>query len=423
MVPAEGVAGQSGSIYPKKIADVGSKDMVKKLLGAACLAAVAASAPNVSMAQDDAWPSQQQREMAAERLANFPRETLVRDVEWYQPQEVLAGSNAAAMEPLAEPTISPDALSRAQALVDEKDSYAFLVWRRGALEHEFYAEDFDRSSRFATASMGKTVVALALGAAVDQGLVESVDDPIARYIPSFAGSVQGDIPIRLYLEMASGIESPGFTGPDVDAYMQYSLGDDIGAAAVRWPRTCVAGQEFCYANANTAMLGWVIEGASGMRYSQWLSDQIWKPIGASDGRLWLDREGGWPRFSCCHHASAQDWLRIGMLILNQGTVGDQQIVSSQWINQMVAPSPANPNYGWQIWRGSPHNPARTYGKSINAVVAAQEPFARDDVVYLDGSAGQRVYIIPSEEMVIVRIGAPSMDWDDSELPNIVLSGI
>lgn len=397
--------------------------MVRSLLGAMCLASVAMALPLAGMAQDAGWPSPEQRELAAERRANFPIEAQVRDVEWYQPQEIVTGSNAALFEPLPSPTISAQALARAQALVDEEDSYAFLVWRRGALEHEFYAGDFDSSSQFATASMGKTVVALALGAAVDRGLVASVEDPIARYIPSFVGSAQGQVPIRLYLEMASGIETPGFTGPHADAFTQYSLGDDIGAAAVRWPRTCIEGAEFCYANANTAMLGWVIEGATGMRYSQWLSDTIWGPIGAANGRLWLDREGGSPRYSCCHHASAQGWLRIGLLILNQGRVGDRQVVSPDWISRMLAPSAANPNYGWQIWRGSPHNPARTYGKAIRAVVAATEPFARDDVYYLDGSAGQRVYIVPSEELVIVRIGAPSMKWDDSALPNIILSGL
>ena len=90
---------------------------------------------------------------------------------------------------------------------------------------------------------------------------------------------------------------------------------------------------------------------------------------------------------------------------------------------MLAPSPSNPNYGWQVWRGSPHNPGRTYGRGINAVVAAAEPFARDDVYFLDGSAGQRVYVVPSEKLVIVRIGTPSYKWDDSALPNLILAGI
>lgn len=380
-------------------------------------------AGTVAGAQQQAWPTDEQKELVAQRMATFPRETLVKDVAWYQPQEIVAGANATPFDPVANPSLPTEAISAAQALVEAKGSYAFLVWRSGNLEHEYYAEGFDRRSRFATASMAKTVVGLALGAAIDRGLIKSIDDPIERYIPTMAGTARGALPIRNYLEMSSLFETPSANGPDAQIYRQYGMGNNIGEAVAHWRESCEAGREFCYANSNTAMLGWAIEGASHRRYADWLSENIWKPIGAADGRLWIDRPGGWPRYSCCLHASAQDWLRIGLLILNKGKVDSQQVVSESWIERMLAPSPANPNYGFQIWRGSPHNPARTYGKAVNVVVPAKAPFARDDVYYLDGSAGQRVYIVPSEQMVIVRIGAPRIDWDDSELPNLLLASL
>ncbi|MEP2551417.1 MAG: serine hydrolase, partial [Marinomonas sp.] len=381
--------------------------------------AQAAQAPSA----EQAWPDEENRNFVQDRLKTFPRKLLVKQVEWYQPQEPVAGGNAKPIEPIAEPTIPAATLDAAQKLVEDKDSYAFLIWRRGNLEHEYYAPGSQRSSRFATASMAKTVVALSLGVAIDQGKIGSAQDRVDKYISTTANTKRGAVPLRNYLEMASLFETPSAGGPDADIYWQYALGRNIGEAVARWPETCDLSNEFCYANSNTAMLGWALEGATGMRYSQWLSQSIWQPIGAGDGRLWIDREGGWPRYSCCLHASGQDWLRIGMLIANKGKFEGRQIVSEQWIEQMLAPSSANPNYGFQIWRGSPHNPSRKYGKSVNAVVPAAEPFARDDVYYLDGSAGQRVYIIPSEEMVIVRIGAPRFDWDDAELPNIILRGL
>ncbi len=387
------------------------------------LASLPASGPAAAQSAQQAWPSAAQRQLVQDRIARFPGETQVRDIDWYQPQERVAGHPSKPFEPVAQPSIGKQALASAQKLVEAKDSYAFLIWRDGRLEHEYYAPGFDRASRYSTASMAKTVVALAMGAAVDQGYIASVDDPIERYIPSMAGTRRGALPIRAYLEMASGIETPSADSPARDAYLQYALGDNIGEAAARWPETCVAQREFCYANANTAMLGWAIEGATGMRYAEWLSQSIWTKLGAADAQLWLDRDNGSPRFSCCLHASAQDWLRIGLLLLNKGKVEDRPIVSATWVERMLAPSPANANYGWQVWRGSPHAPARRYGKSISAVVPAAQPFARDDVYYLDGSAGQRVYVVPSERLVIVRIGAPRIDWDDSELPNLVMAGL
>lgn len=391
------------------------------LLIATFLAAVGGAVSAQSQSTD--WPSEAQKKIVADRLATFPGDNLVKDVAWYQPQEAVPGGNAPAFKPAASPSIPADALVQAQALAEAKKSYAFLVWHKGKLAHEYYAPGFDRNSQYATASMAKTVVALSLGVAVDRGLIGSLDTPVAELVPSMAGTRRGVVPLRDYLQMSSTFETPTANGPDAQVYWQFALGNNIGEAVARWPETCQPGSEFCYANANTAMIGWAIEARSKIRYAKWLSETIWKPIGASDASLWLDREGGWPRYSCCLHASGQDWLRIGLLILNKGKVDGKQVVSPGWIEQMVAPSPANPNYGLQIWRGSPHAPARSYGKSVGVKIPAVQPFAREDVYYLDGSAGQRVYIVPSAEMVIVRIGAPRTDWDDSELPNILLKAV
>ena len=385
--------------------------------------ATSCQAPAPKQQVADPWPSAAQVALVAERRASFPVQSLVTSVDWYQPQEVVAGGNAPDFIPLATPTLNPEAVAAAVALAEAQESHALLIWRSGQLEVERYWNGHARATRFETASMAKSVVALAMGAAVHRGKMRSVDDRLDRYVRSEKGTRRGAVPIRAYLEMASGIETPPFGGPIEGPYWQYAFGDDLRAAVAHWPDGCAPQTEFCYANANTSMLGWAIEGATGRRYVDWLSEAIWRPIGAKDAALWLDRKGGSPRFSCCLMASGQDWLRVGLLVLNKGKVGGKQLVPADWIARMTAPSAANPNYGWQIWRGSPHTPARGYGKAIGAKVPAKEPFARDDVVYFDGSAGQRVYIIPSEDMVIVRIGQPRMDWDDSALPNVVLSGV
>jgi CubicO group peptidase (beta-lactamase class C family) len=371
------------------------------------------------------WPSADQIKLVHDRRASFPVEHGVSAVDWYQPQENVKGvarPRALPIKSAALRTIAPEAITAATAYADTQKSHALLVWRKGALEVEHYASGFGPASRYETASMHKSVVALAVGAAVAAGKIGSVDDPIDRYIPQLKAKARGALPLRAYLEMASGIETPR-PGDDASVYYQYYFGDDLNTDVAHWPDTCAPRSEFCYANANTHYLGWALSNATGMRYAQWLSRAIWQPIGASDARLWLDAPGGSPRYSCCLMATARDWLRVGRLVLDRGKARGRQVVPASWIAAMTAPSPANANYGWQIWRGSPHNPSRAYGKSIRARVPAAQPFARDDVVYLDGSAGQRVYVIPSEDMVIVRIGTPSIDWDDSRLPNLLLEGL
>jgi len=372
-----------------------------------------------SVNAEDSWPSKEQIDLVAARKADFPGARFVTEIDWYEPLEVVRGGGNTALAAELEQSPATDA---ADEYVAGQNSFALIFWKDGAIRHEKYWPGFNAASRFDTASMHKTVVGVLLGIASDEGLVKSVNDPLSDYLPELEGTPRGSAPLRSFLEMASGMRSPGYSDDPASPYWQAYLGNDLPQAIAHWPDTGEPDQEFYYANANTQYLAWVIERTSGQRYADFLSTRLWQPIGAGDARVWLDHEGGSPRAWCCLHASARDWLKFGLLFLNHGKAGDRQVVSAEWLERMTAASSLNPNYGWQIWRGSPHNPGRIYGRGIPVVIPAKAPFAREDVVFLDGSGGQRVYVIPSENAVIVRIGAPAPEWDDSELPNLLLAG-
>lgn len=366
---------------------------------------------------DESWPTKAQIELVQERMKTFPVERFIYEVDWYEPLEVVRGNKS---REIYESPISSESISAALELVEKHDSYAFIYWQGGAIKAEKYWYDFTSDSRFDTASMHKTVVAALVGIANQLGLIDSVDDPISKYLPELKGTDRESITLRAMLEMASGITTPPMSTDPASPYFQTYYGNDLTQATAHWPVRFEPFKEFFYANANTQYLAWAIERTSKMRYAEFLSKYLWQPIGASDSRLWLDHEGGSPRASCCLQASARDWLKFGLLLLERGKVGDTQVVPTEWIDQMFQPSQLNANYGWQIWRGSPHNPERIYGKGIPAVIPAAEPFKRDDVYFLDGSGGQRVYIIPSADTVIVRIGKADHSWDDAALPNLLL---
>ncbi|MBT7449566.1 MAG: hypothetical protein HN793_01955, partial [Rhodospirillaceae bacterium] len=108
----------------------------------------------------------------------------------------------------------------------------------------------------------------------------------------------------------------------------------------------------------------------------------------------------------------------------------EQVVPEDWIEQVITPSPNNPNYGFQTWLGTEYSAKRDYGKGVGAHVPHSEPFEARDVVYFDGASGQRVYVIASEALVIVRTGQGGMNfqtgaflWDEPKLPNLVLRGL
>jgi CubicO group peptidase (beta-lactamase class C family) len=116
---------------------------------------------------------------------------------------------------------------------------------------------------------------------------------------------------------------------------------------------------------------------------------------------------------CCLFATARDWARLGLLMLPEGRAGDRQVVPADWVRQMLTPSPHEPDYGYHIWLGGQGSRRED----------RDEEFLADDLVYLDGKMKQRVYVVPSKDLVIVRVGEQARGWDDAYLPNAVLRGL
>jgi CubicO group peptidase (beta-lactamase class C family) len=348
-------------------------------------------------------------------------------IEAYTPTETVTGAQPA---PRALPRASarsvgldPFALEKAQAWADGQESFALLVARDGKLVHERYAKGYTPESRFVTASMHKAVVALAYGLAIDDGKI-SLDDPLAKHLTEFAGHPNGAITIRQLLDMTSGLQpAPAKPGDPESGFLALMFANDIRLAAQKYVQAVPPASQFGYANINTQLAGMALEAAVGERYSSWLSRRLWAPLGAGDAAVWMDREGGNAHYFCCLLATPLDWLRVGELMRNDGMVGKARLLPEGWVKTVTSPSALNPNFGMNIWRGSPHDPMRGYGLGVAMKVPAKEPFARDDVFYVDGAGGQRVYVVPSERLTIIRIGKPSTTWDDSALVNLVLAGI
>ncbi len=363
-----------------------------------------------------------------QRMAALPFDRGVEAVEAYQPAETVRGASAL-VRPLpriapARAGLSEAALAEAVALAERHESHALLVAKNGRLVLERYWNGFSRQSRFSTASMHKTVMALAMGAAIADGRLAE-GDPVGRHLPEWRDDPRGQVTLAELLEMASGLAfppaPPGPPRPD-SVNLRLMFAPDIRKVALEVPQAAPPGTVFAYSNVDSQLAGEALQAALGMRYADYLSSRIWKPIGAADAALFLDREGGSAHWFCCLQASAMDWLRVGELLRKRGRVRGRQILPAQWVDAMARPSARNPNFGRQLWRGTPHAPVRRYSASIAMTVPAREPFRAEDVLFLDGAGGQRVYVIPSAGLVIVRIGRPAPAWDDSELPNILLAG-
>lgn len=336
-----------------------------------------------------------------------------------------AGTVTGVENPIEIPLSATDLdFSAASNLSEEMQSFAFLVWQGGALKHEQYFSPHDRTLRPESASMHKSVLALTVGAAMDLGLISSIDAPVGNYITEWADDPRGQITIEQLLQMSSGLKPLNSEGGMESESMKFMAGENVRQTLLNLELSEDPGTVFHYAGTVNQLLGLIVERVSGKPYEQFLSETIWQPLGADTAYVWYNEENGFPRTHTALLATAQDWLKLGLLIKDSGSANGQQIISEDFITAMTSPSSTNENYGYQTWLGNKFEAQRFYNDAKTGFgVAASAPFLVDDLIYFDGFGGQRVYISRSLDLVIVRTGEVRLDWDDAKLPNLVISAI
>ena len=197
---------------------------------------------------------------------------------------------------------------------------ALLVVRNGVLEVERYQYDRTASHRFLTNSIAKTVTALAIGMAAQEGKL-ALDDRADRHAPALAGTLYGDATVRQLLRMSSGARfEERYDGKDdLARYGAAALrGGAAAGAKVITERAHGAGAVFNYASAETDMLALVLRGATGQTLSQWLEPRLWQPLGAETSALWRAGADGLERAGGNLNATARDWARLGVLLAHDG---------------------------------------------------------------------------------------------------------
>ena len=224
--------------------------------------------------------------------------------------------------------------------------------------------------------------------------------------------------------MSSGLEPVPFDLSAKGKTYRFLKGSDLERQVLGLDYKEPPGTTFEYFSQVSELIAVILQRATGVPYATFLSDSLWRPLGASDAYVSLDRPGGIPHTPASLLAKPEDWVRVGALILHDGVVDGHRLVSSDWLKEMSAPSPVNPNYGFQIWRASPNNANRAYSSSAPVFTAkATEPFIAADMLYFDGAGARRVYISKKYGLVIVRLGDTDLSWDDSWLPNAVVSAL
>ncbi len=342
------------------------------------------------------------------------------------PQETVRGAAAPFSFPYAEAqsrTISSAALDKAAAFAEASDSTSLIVSHKGIIQLERYWKGEGPAQVVYSFSMHKSIVALLVGIAVNEGHIDSIDDPLAEYLPEWQGDPREQITLRHVLQMNSGLQPMSFPRNPFSKHVKRQIGTDLAGVALSFRRQDEPGSVFSYNGVNPTLLVMVLERATGQRYAAYLSEKLWQPVGNEDASVWLDRPGGLARGATSLYAKPMDWLRIGQLLLNEGWANGVQIIPEDWLEQVTTPSPTNPRYGLLTWIGTDYVEQRTLEAFKGFAAIAETPFDAGDIIYFDGLGGQRVYVIPSADLVIVRTGVLAWEWNDSRLPNLLLAGI
>lgn len=314
-------------------------------------------------------------------------------VERMFPQEEVMGAPLPAAIPVAgdgQRTVSADVLKIAEETAKAFNSSSLIYIHRGQIQYENYWPEQVRKGPVYAFSMSKTVAALLVGIAIEQGLIDSVDDPVGKYIEEWQDHRRGDeITLRHLLTMSSGFEpTPYFSTNPFWKGQQRQIGTNLTKAALSYELVEEPGSKWEYNGTNTFLLGLIVSRRAGMRYTEFLSENLWQPVGNATAHMWMDREGGVPRTFVGLYAAPMDWARLGLLMLNRGRVGDRQVVPGSWVEAMLQPAQTAPYYGFQIWLAVPDQLDKPPG----------------DYYLFRGFGGQVVFVHPQSETVIVRTG-------------------
>ena len=328
-------------------------------------------------------------------------------------------------EPAVAPgTERPAAASALDALVVEESvnraratgSRALLVTYQGQLVIERYFLTDDASTLLPAALVAKPLAAMAVGLALADGHIASLDTAVSRYLPEWEDEARGKVTIRQLLEETSGLE----TGGDIRGLLYRSpfddlaglpafatsrgvrmlLGNDFESSALGFRLEHEPGGFYNVSPANTQLAAIIVERTTHTAFESYVDERLWRGVGAGRAQLQLDRRAGMPAAHCCWRATARDMLRVLGLLGTDGKYGDRAVLPDGWVREMTRPSRVNAETGMQI---------------------ARLKFGDDEALGVTDAEGSAYWLVPRRGLAILNIA--NTGGGLPELPALLLKGL
>ena len=349
----------------------------------------------------------------------------------YDTLEAVRGASAPAALALAasgERSIAKEGLEAASSYAASNNTAAFLVWRDTLQQASYFGAALP-STLLVSRSLAKPLAAIAVGRAIERGDIKSLDQSVSEFITEWKGTPKAAIKVRHLLDMRSGLLEQGYSPDPQNIWNRAYLDPHHGAVLINnYPLVSSPGERFAYSNAAGDLVAILIERATRLRYGAFISEEVLKPIDAAGGMIWVDRPGGLAHSGCCILLPAESWLKLGLLLLNDGNAGGHRILPQGYVEAMRTPTPQNPYYGLGVYVAGRYTQRRGFAgpEDPGPKVLHSEPYLAADLYLFDGAADQVLYLVPSENVAILRMGgAPpkTPEWDNSRLPNLILGAL
>lgn len=244
-----------------------------------------------------------------------------------------------------------------------------LIVKDGVIQVERYQYERKAEDRFTSNSMAKSITSLAVGIALGEGRIRSLDDRADQYAPRLRGSVFGETTVRNLLRMAVGAKyHQGYNPGEGDTAKFWPVVDRIGIEAALasfvTERERPQGEKFYYVSPATATLAAVLRGATGMSLAEYLQPRLWQAIGAEHSATWRTDRTGLEVANGSFNATLRDYARLGLVLANDGVRPDDparraiipreyllEATDAQRVPEAFRPGRATPSmgYGYQFW--------------------------------------------------------------------------
>ena len=369
----------------------GIRQIVSGLALAAVLASVGvraedqgAPAPTARLTQP---PARDQADLQVLFWTDAQRSERFRTMEqWFAGHEVPGATTPRAL-PAGAP-LTDNLQTELKALIAETGTAGVMVLEDGKVRFEAYGLGLGAADRWTSFSVAKSFTSTLLGAAVKDGLIASMDDPVTKYIPGLAGSAYEGVTVRQLATMTSGVKwNESYTDPNSDVAQMNRFVVEYGADAIvaqmkQLPREAEPGAKWVYKTGETNLIGVLVENAVGKPLAEYAKDKIVDPAGFAGDMFWMIDPRGGNIGGCCLSITLADYARMGQFALD----GGKGVVPEGWFSEAgsaqvnFGSDAPGFGYGYQWWT----YPGATYGAQ--------------------GIFGQGITLVPEKGLVVAYVG-------------------